>query len=263
MKSKSREIYKENFAEYLLCLALDMGEGMLKNGAEISRVEDTIERICMAYGAAHIEVFTIISFINASIRMPDGSYSSQMRRVKSTGMNLNTLEELNALSRYVCKKTPSLEEFDEKYQEVKRLNAYPKWLHTLAWGTAASSFAIFFGGGAIDALVAFLAGVLMYFIDTYSTKRMNGIGKVVLSSFVVAMLAGVSCFLGIGTNGGAIIQGSIMLLVPGVAIGLAMRDIFCGDTLAGTLKLLQSFLCALMIAFGYFLAVSLIGGTYI
>ena len=71
MKTKTREIYKDNFADYLLCLALDVGEGMLKNGGEVGRVEDTIERICRAYGAQHVEVFTIVSMITAAVRMPD------------------------------------------------------------------------------------------------------------------------------------------------------------------------------------------------
>ena len=92
MENKVREIYKDDFTEYLLCLALDVGEGMLKNGAEVARVEDTIERICQAYGAVHVEVFTIISMINAAVRMPDGSYSSQLRRVKQTSTNLDKLE---------------------------------------------------------------------------------------------------------------------------------------------------------------------------
>ena len=61
------------YADDLLRLALDVGEGMLKNGGEISRVEDTIERICRAYGAVHVEVFTIISVIHASVRMADDS----------------------------------------------------------------------------------------------------------------------------------------------------------------------------------------------
>jgi uncharacterized membrane protein YjjP (DUF1212 family) len=263
MEQKTREVYKENFTEYLLCLALDVGEGMLKNGGEISRVEDTIERICYAYGAAHVEVFTIVSFINASIRMPDGTYSSQMRRVKSTGMNLNTLEELNALSRYVCEKKPPLSEFDEKYKEAKRLRPYPRYVKMLAYGVAAGSFALFFGGTLIDGLIAFLAGIVMYFIDSIQIKHINGIAKVVISSFAASGIAGISCLLGIGDNGAMIIIGSIMLLVPGVTIGIAMRDILCGDTLAGMLKLLQACLCALMVAFGYFLAASIIGGGVI
>ena len=80
--------FADNTTEYMLCLALDIGEGMLKCGAEINRVEDTIERICTAYGAVHIEIFAIPSVIIAAIRMANGDYSSQVRRVKKIENNL-------------------------------------------------------------------------------------------------------------------------------------------------------------------------------
>ena len=48
VEKRERAIYKDDFAQYLLCLALDVGEGLLKTGGEVSRVEDTIERICYA-----------------------------------------------------------------------------------------------------------------------------------------------------------------------------------------------------------------------
>ncbi len=255
--------YKENFVEYMLCLALDVGEGMLKNGAEISRVEDTIERICRAYGAEHVEVFTIVSVINASVRMPDGEYSSQMRRVKSTTMNLYKLEELNNISRDVCHTTPALDEFDEKIKVLKGTSVYPVWLQVISFAVAAGAFAVFFGGGVADTLIAMLSGALMFCIENYTSRRLNGIAKTVLSSFTVSLIAGLSVIIGVGSDSGAIIMGALMLLVPGVAIGLAMRDVFCGDILSGTLKLLQACLSALMIAFGYILAAMIIGGGVI
>ena len=143
---EKRALYKDDFAQYLLCLALDVGEGLLKTGGEVSRVEDTIERICYAYGAAHVEVFTIISVINAAIRMPDGSYSSQLRRVRHTTTDLGAIERYNALSREICATVPSLEEFDERIQAIKRVRTYPVWVHYLASAGAASAFAVFFGG---------------------------------------------------------------------------------------------------------------------
>lgn len=255
-----QEIKCVSFADDLLRLALDVGEGMLKNGGEVSRVEDTIERICRAYGAEHVEVFTIISVINASVRMKDGSYSSQMRRVKSTGMNLTMLEELNGLSREVCSNMLSLELFDEKIHRIKHHKGYSSLISMLAWALAAASFAVFFGGGIWECFGAALAGVAMFCIDTYSPRRMNAIAKNVMSAFLASLVAGVSVLLRGGGDGSAIIMGSLMLLVPGVSIGVAMRDIFCGDLLAGTLKLLQACLSALMLAFGYILAATLLGG---
>lgn len=258
---KQREIYKEDFTEYLLCLALDVGEGMLKNGAEVGRVEDTIERICRAYGAAHVEVFTIISVINAAVRMPDGSYSMQLRRVKSIDSNFSILEKLNALSRKICVEKPELSVFDDEIHKIKSEKAYPTWVPFVASSVAAGGFALFFGGNIFDAIVALIIGAIIALIENFSPKRLTGLAKTVVSSLVAAILAGLSVRLGIGANDDMIMMGTIMLLVPGIAFGTAMRDLLCGDLIAGTLKTLQAILSALMIAFGYTLAVFLLGGA--
>lgn len=52
--------YDEN---RLLHLLLDMGEMLLDSGAEIKRVEDTLQRIGCAYGSARMNVFVITSSI--------------------------------------------------------------------------------------------------------------------------------------------------------------------------------------------------------
>ena len=70
LESNSAENKNYDYANHLLCLALDVGENMLRCGGEVGRVENTIERICKAYGAEHIEVFSVISLISAAIRMP-------------------------------------------------------------------------------------------------------------------------------------------------------------------------------------------------
>lgn len=263
MDNKNREIYKENFAEYLLCLALDIGEGMLRNGAEVSRVEDSIERVCHAYGAAHVEVFSIISVINATVRMPDGTYSSQMRRVKQSGMDLGMLERLNALSREVCATTPPLDEFDERLHAVKHHASYPWWLVMISMSVICGGFAFFFGGMESwrDAIVAALIGAVISLFDIFPSKYINSLAKTALSAFVIALIAGLSVLIGIGEHGGIIIIASIMPLVPGVAFGTAMRDLLLGDLASGSLKALQAILQALMIAFAYVIAASIVGGV--
>lgn len=253
--------YTDDYTNYLLCLALDVGEYMLRCGGEVGRVEDTIERICKAYGAEHVEVFSVISFINAGIRMPDGSYSSQLRRVKSTANNLFMLEALNALSREICSMTPDLAEFDAKIEAVKKKKAYPLPVLMGASALSVGAFTVFFGGNWRDAIVAMLIGALLSAIENLPTRRLNAMAKMVFSSFVAASLALLSVRLGLGSNQDAIIIGSIMLLVPGLAFGTALRDLLCGDLLAGSLKTVQAILAALMIAFGYMLATLITGAV--
>ena len=49
--------------EALLACILDMGELLLVSGAEVRRVEDTLTRLCAAYGFERADVFTITSSI--------------------------------------------------------------------------------------------------------------------------------------------------------------------------------------------------------
>lgn len=244
----------------LLRRALDVGQGMLKSGGEIHRVEDTIGRICKAYGAEHVEIFAIPSLILAAIRMKDGAYSSQIRRVDSTENHLHRLERYNAISRKICRETPPLSEVDEMIRRTKQAKTFPIWLRILGAAVSAGAFAMFFGGDWWDAVVSAMIGGVMYIIDLISIHQINRLAKTVLQSFIGGFLACLAVRLGLGHDMGAIMIGTIMVLIPGLAFGTAFRDLLCGDFLAGTWRMVQCVLAALMIAAGYLLAMLLVMG---
>ena len=248
-------------ADRLLCLALDIGDGMLKSGGEINRVEETITRICYAYGAVHTEVFSIPSVIIAAVRMADGSYSSQVRRIHSTANDLYRLEQFNDISRWACRETPDFEDLDERIRQVKKKKGVPSWLRCLASAVAAGAFAVFFGGTWRDGVVAAAIGALVFLVDCIPVKQFNGLAKTLVQSLLAGILAILSVNIGLGSDAGMIMIGTIMLLIPGLSFGTALRDLLCGDILAGTLKTVQCVLAALMIAGGYLLAMFLMGGV--
>ena len=257
------QTFADHTAEYLLCLALDIGEGMLKCGAEIHRVEDTIERVCKAYGAIHVESFVIPSVVIAAIRLPDGEYSSQVRRVKRAGNNLSLLERFNEISRNICQNTPPLVEVDAMICQAKEKKVYPKWLHFLSYALASGSFAVFFGGSWRDGVVAAVVGLVFALIDLIQLDGINQFAKTAMQSFVGGLLSCLAVRAGLGDDVGMIMIGTIMILIPGVFFSTALRDLLCGDFLAGTLKTVQAVLSTLMIAFGYLLAMLLVGGSLI
>ena len=65
-------INTQNNARSTECLtcALDAGELLLTYGAEVSRVEDTIQRLEHVCGFDLVDVFTITSSIVATVRLP-------------------------------------------------------------------------------------------------------------------------------------------------------------------------------------------------
>ena len=256
----------QSFADKVLCVALDVGENLLHCGGEINRVENTIERVCRAYGAKHVEVFTITSVIVAEVRMSDGSYSSQLRRVLQSkmGNDLSRLERFNALSRRICTEKMPPEEAIALIKKVKTENTVPSYVPLIGAIFASGAFAVFFGGNMVDAVIAAIVGVIITLIDNNRPSFINKMASTVICSFVGGILSVVVSYLaariGLVGNVDMVMIGTIMLLIPGVSFGYAMRDLMFGDTISGALKTIQAILLAAMIALGYSLAILCVGG---
>lgn len=87
----------------VLKYAMEIGECMLVSGAGVSRVEDTISRICKAYGAKEANVFSITSSIVTTIEDEKGEILTQTKRIRSYKTDFTKLDELNQLSS-ICAK---------------------------------------------------------------------------------------------------------------------------------------------------------------
>ncbi len=252
------ETNAESFADIVLCTALDIGEHLLKNGAEVSRVEDTIERICFAYGAAHVESFAITTLIVASVRMQNGEFSEQMRHVKSSSMNLYRVEILNNISREICSDKISISEAREKIEKYKRSKPYPELVQILGQVLVVFGFTMFFGGNWRDALSASVIALVVALISLIDLPFNRGNLQVIIRSFVAGALSVISANIGFSQNLDCVIIGTIMMLIPGLALGTAVYDMFNGNLISGMMRALQCLVVAVFIALGYAAAFLLI-----
>ena len=232
--------YTGSDADNIVRIALDIGEGLLLCGADVHRVEVAIEKICRTYGAAHVDVFTIHSLILTAIYMPDGSHSTQSRRIFDYTNNLSKMERYNALSREICETRPPIAEVDSRIRAIKKGSAYPMWITILGHILSAGSFAVFFGGSLRDGIAAGIVGAVIWALDAVKFDYFNKMPKTMLISFFAGLASCLSVHAGIGENMDMIIIGTIMLLTPGLSLGNAMRDLLGGDTLTGTLKAVQA-----------------------
>ena len=241
----------------ILDIALEMGAEILRAGGEIGRVEDTVTRICRAYGAASVEVFAITSLIIAEVRMPDGTYATHNRRVMTTYHHLARLEALNALSRTVCKQPISAEEVRARLKAIREYRPVPGWLCFIGGMLATGGFAVFFGGTLMDGVAAGVIALLLTLFSRLRPIRINGMVKSLISSFAAGVLSVLCVSVGFGDHVDKLIIGTLMLEIPGISFGNALRDLLSGDTLAGTMRLIQALLQTLMIALGYMAALTL------
>lgn len=251
---------RTSFADNFLRIALDIGEGLLKCGAEVWRVELTIEKICKAYGAEHVEVFSINSVIVATVRMADGQFSNQVRRILDISNHLICLEEYNSLSRYICENRPPIEEIDARIKKIKELRKSPLIMDIIGSVLAAGSFAVFFGGSLRDGVCAGIIAISVALLSRLHFDYFNKMVHTIMMSFVSATLACIAVAIGFGDSMDMINIGTIMTLIPGVYLGNAMRDLLCGDTLSGTIKIVQAVITSVMIAIGYAIPIFIFDG---
>lgn len=247
-------------ADELLRTALDVAEHTLRCGGDVRRVEETITRICTAFGAAHVEAFTITSVIVASVRMPDGSHSQQMRRVYGNANNLSTLETINSISRSLCERQMTLAEARDAVTDAKRKMVYPWWVYFIGAVLAAGGFAVFFGGSVMDGVAAALCGIVVTWLDRHVFHNTNQIAVTALISFVAGLFAALFVLGGVGDNVEKVMIGAIMLLIPGVALSVSLQDLFSGELLSGTLRFVHAILLALSVALGFALSMIAFSG---
>ena len=250
----------ENDTDRLLCVVLDIGEHMLRSGGEVHRVEDSMTRICHAYGVSHVEVFVITSLLIAAIRMPDGSYSSQIRRVYGVSKDLSKFEEFNSISRRICSERLSLDEVEELIYIAKRSTPYSSFFVVVGNALMASGFALLFGGTLRDGIAALLVGVLVGMLGYYVGRKINVIARTVVESFALAVFSILSIAVGIGENLQYVAIGAIMLVIPGLDFGNSLRDLMYGNLLSGALRMIQAVMTGVIIAIGYVAAMFLLGG---
>ena len=243
----------------LVSRALDVGERMLLSGGEVSRVEDTISRILKSYGARRVEVFTILSFISLTAVFDEERVLTENRRVSIVAYSndFTRLEQLNALSREVCREQPDLDILTEKLRSTeatpqKRLR---ELYLLLGYALSGVSFALFFGGSSLDALGAGLCCLVVWFLNWFMKR---GALQRLFHAFLVSFIAGVLCYvmilLGLGEHPGQVMMAVIMVLIPGIAITNAMREVLISDTISGILRLVEALLIASAVAFGFALA---------
>lgn len=248
----------------LLSAALDIGEQMHVSGAEIYRVEDCIQRICRAYGAIDVDVFTITSSIVLTIQDPSGSRWTQTRRIDKAENNLERVDQLNCLSREMCQKRLSYQAYLDRFQKIMAMPRYPQWVEYIFYGLVAGGFTLFAGSTAQDAIVSlFVGAVLKFVVNLNRTLRFNRVFSSILSSFSVSAVAFLLQWIGIAGSADHIVMGNIMLLIPGAALTNSLRDMISGDTMSGILRFMEACIIALAIASGFILAGFVLGGIVV
>ena len=242
-KKKQKDIMK---------LALRAGDIMMKSGAEIYRVEDTIERICKSCGIENVDVFATPTGIFMSTDNEDASNTvSYIKRIRSSETDLTRISRVNQFSRSFTTTDMTVEEGNKILDDIEKSRPYPFWIRALAAAMVASCFSVIFGGEAMDFCVAVIVGLMCYLISRFLEKyEMNffirGFCCCAFAAFC-ALLAAASFD---GVSYAPVISGCIMLFVPGIPITNSIRDFLSGNMLSGVARLTEACIISVSLAAG-------------
>lgn len=234
----------------LLKVSTLAGKIMLESGAETYRVEETISRICIAFGASTADSFVIPTGIIVTVTYNE-EVATLVKRITSRGVDLNKIDLVNDLSRKIQTEKMPIDNFNEELISISKCTRYSFLLTLIFSAIAAGCFTIMFGGDIKDFLVATLIGVIIKIVTIIFQKL--DINEFFINSVcggLCAALAAISVKLTLCFHLDKVIIGSIMLLVPGLTITNAIRDTIAGDFLSGITKASEAFLVAVSIAVG-------------
>lgn len=232
----------------ILTLANLTGKIALQSGAETYRVEDIISRICKHYGL-NAQCFVSITCIITSVRNYKGELFSSVERVASRTTNLNKVHSINQLVRDL--KKYSFEEFYSAVIVIDKEIPYNKFIYFLAYSFGAFFFALLFRGGIRDAISAFIGGGIIFLISDFANRlQTNTFFLNTLGGFFCTLFSYLSVKVGFTETVSYSTIGTIMLLVPGIALTNAIRDLVAGDLLSGMSRAVEAFLVGAALASG-------------
>ena len=237
----------------ILSLASEAGHILLENGAEISRVEDTMERIATHFGEQNENFFVLSNGIFTT-----GKAYANVKFIPIKGARLDKVVAVNQFSRDVSAGKYTLDEAEKKVdaEQDRLLNIKGKRsVDSIHKALGSGAFCAIFGGSLLDCAAALVAGTLVYlFLVLVCVPSLSK----ALSNIFAGALGTALCILfnhfGFGQNLGNMMVGTLIPLIPGVAFTNGLRDIAGEDYLAGITRLLDAMMVFLCIAVGVCLA---------
>ena len=260
MMNQNNTINSDVEAKKLLNFSIKFSYSLLYNGAEVYRVEDSINRICKSFqNIKAVNTFALSNMVMISFVYNETNYTS-MKRINDTAKNLEKISLLNDLSRSIVSGKVNLDDGFKELKNIKNKSSYSNFTKISLVTLSAPFLAFIFGGTIGDFIPACLAMFVEMLILVYIEKAglplflttflsASGVALFVMTMSKIVSIANLS----------SIMIASIVPLFPGIQITNAMRDILSGDILSGIIGIMSAIFTAVSIAIGVVLVLRIFG----
>lgn len=240
----------------LLDMAALTGTLMISSGAETHRVEDTMQRILSTSGFERAESMVFPTGFIVTLSDPRHESLSITKRVTGISNNLGRVADVNQVSREFCSGAITLDEAIEKLKAISNHRRYSLMIRVLGYILTGGGFCYVFGSTLPDVVGAVVCSFAIAFVDLFLGPKIGKgfITNILAGATITVAAAVVSYCVGqlfdIQLQAHYMIIGPIMLLVPGLAMTNAARDIVHGDYLSGGSRAIEAFCIAALVSVG-------------
>ena len=228
------------------------GEIMLSSGAEVSRVENTMQFMLRRSNCEVTEAVVLATGLFVTMADPGGEPMTFSKRIPARSTNINRICRVNEVSRQFCHMELTVEEAYEELKRIQKEILYKPWMKLAGIIGISVSFIFIYGGNFLDLSTSVLVGICMAAADRFTKiLRLNDFSTTAFCGVVVAfsaMLIQELCPFKV--SGDVMIMSAIMYLVPGIPFTTAARDTINGDYAAGSARMLECIVVALAVAVG-------------
>lgn len=246
--------YMEEDVNKLLEITSMAGAMMLKNGAEIYRVEDTVERIIRSfYDARDIDVYATFNSLMYSFNF-DGKAYATVKRIKNRSNNLIVVDKVNTFSRNFCAHKYDLDQALFELEKIRKSSTVRKDISIIGAVIASTAFPILINSKTpnyLDLPVTFVVSLITYIFFIWLEKKMYGYFiENFLAGLMVSFLTIVMGKIFTGFNTANVIVSSIMPYIQGFTLTNSIRDLMSGDYTSGLTGITMSLFVSLALAIG-------------
>ncbi len=242
----------------ILTFCVNLGRQMIVSGANLERVQLAIEFICRAYKLKDVSIFMLSTNLSVSAYDSEGNYSSRQVTVPAAGIHLERLKSLNQLSYKVAEITPTPKLLDKMLERAMEVHNYSDSVILLGRISAMCCLCFMFGGNVFTLIPVSLVTALLHFL--MKAFERSGFDVILINALTMLIATFAAIFLvyfGVGDNLSVVLITISLLMIPGIPLVNAMKNLLCGREINGILQLLKIFIETMALGLGIYLALVL------
>lgn len=217
---------------------LKLAQALHRYGTNSPRIERAMYKIANSLSVNGSFIVTPTS-IMISIENDD-DHIHRIKRVEPGHVNLEKLGEVDRIADMVASADITVEEATISLETLlQRSDLYPAHLKILSFGLASFSLAVLFGGSLSDSAASAIIGFILGLLSVIE-KKTSASGVLFLStgSFICTLVAALLKFLIPELHFQIIVMASLIVIIPGLTLTIAMIELSADHLVSGTARLM-------------------------